>query len=364
MNLKSTAIFAAFSLITTLALPATSTVSGVSSKAVRWHPGHYVLVPTNASTSEIQSQLNACPKFRGIQKEYLWNQLENNGAWHFESISQDLKTLRLMNKHLVIQLQCKSFGVGPNHQPSTACPSNLRGSAKAGGGYYSGVYKTSTGSLDPAIWDGAVTARMKLLYKALATYLNADPNVQALEAVCLSETAVSSTAQLIAASGAKQYLPTDYLTNLTDGFKELSADLPHTVVIQYTNFSVDYGQLVTNEKNNAVGLGGPDLDPTGHPSLQAPRGAYQQYLNMKGDQTHPNAIPMGVAVQSEDYGEGNTPAHTYTFGKDTLHLNYIFWLHSPAYIGQVIQMLNNLPQGDPAGGLDARYPASTTPYLK
>src|SRR5262249_16936996 len=157
-------------------------------------------------------------------------------GFHFEEIGADLQTMRQLNKHLVIQLQYKAFGTSGG-QPNYTCPANLRGSAKPGGGYYSGTYLTKTGSLDPVIWDPAVTARLKILYKALGQYLNTNANAQALEAVCLSETAISADAQSI--PNVVPYTSAGYASNLYQSFGTLNNDLPHTVVIQYTNFGLD-----------------------------------------------------------------------------------------------------------------------------
>jgi hypothetical protein len=341
--------------------------AGAGTKSVRWHPGNYVLVANHATSSDITSALNAGPRFRGIQKQYLWSDLERPDGFHFEEIGADLQTLRQSNKHLILQLQCKAFFVASDGRPNSSCPANLRGSAKPGGnGYYSGTYITKTGSLDPVIWDPAVTARMRYLYKALSQYLNANANVQALEAVCLSETAVSQDPNSKAMSNVMPYSSDAYATYLSYGFRELNDDLPHTVVIQYTNFGVGMdivAPIVQLEKASGVGLGGPDLNP-GNPGIQAPRGVYQQYINLAGDQSRPNAIPMGTAVQPPDTGP--PPEQTYLFGKNTLHLNYIFWLNKSGYIDQVTRMLSDpsiVPQSDAAGGLDSRYPSSTSQYL-
>ncbi len=336
--------------------------AGAVTKSVRWHPGNYVLFVDNATANEINSALQAGPKFRGIQKMYLWSDLERPDGYHFEEIGNDLQTLRQANKHLIIQLQYKAFGT-TSGKPRTSCPANLRGSARPGG-HYAGTYLTKTGSLDPAIWDPAVTARLRILYKALAAYLNSNSDVRALEAVCLSETAVSQDAD--AMPDVMPYSTDAYATNLSYGFRELSYDLPHTVVIQYTNFGTGFdvvAPVVQLEKAAGVGLGGPDLNPD-NPGIQAPRGVYQQYIDLAGDQSRPNAIPMGTAVQPLD--TFNPPAKTYLFGKNTLHLNYIFWLNKPGYIDQVTQMLSDptiVSQSDAAGGLDSRYPSSASPYL-
>lgn len=342
--------------------PAISSAGAVT-KSVRWHPGNYLLMLGRPTTGEINSALSANPKFRGLQKEYFWNDLERPDGYHFEEIGADLQNLRKSSKHLIIQLQYRAFGTSGG-RPRSYCPANLRGSAKPGGGYYGGTYLTKTGSIDPVIWDPAVTTRLRYLYKALGQFVNSNANAQALEAVCLSETSVSQDPQHM--PDVMPYNSDAYATNLSDGFRELSYDLPHTVVIQYTNFGEGFdivAPLVQLEKASGVGLGGPDLDPNNQ-GLQAPHGVYKQYIALAGDRYRPNAIPMGTAVQPQD--TVLAPEQTYKFGKDTLHLNYIFWLNKPGFIDQVTRMLSDpriVPQSDAAGGLDSRYPSSTSPYL-
>jgi hypothetical protein len=106
--------------------PALSSAGAVT-KNVRWHPGNYVLLLGHATAAEINSTLLAGPKFRGIQKQYLWSDLDRPDGYHFDEIGADLQTLRNCNKHLIIQLQYRSFGTSGG-RPASCCPANLRGS--------------------------------------------------------------------------------------------------------------------------------------------------------------------------------------------------------------------------------------------
>ena len=333
-------------------------------KAAEWHPGHYLYIGTAGIDG---SKFSLSSKFRGVEKLYTWEQLEpSEGNYQFGAIHSDLQTLKRLNKHLIVQFQAKAFGHSGS-RPNNCTPSDLKGSQKAGGGQFRGTYVNGTGALDPVFWDPAVRARLHRLYVHLGQYLSADANASALESVCLSESAVSQSPQNLSTQNIFTYSEAAYIAALTDGFTALNAALQHATVIQYTNFissgageSAALRSLVSNERAAGVGLGGPDLCPPqyGHPSMQAPNGVYGLFPGQS------NAIPLGIAVQSSDaVGE---PQVTFRFGRDQLKLNYIYWLDRSGYIEQVAAMLNNsnvVPTGDPAGGLNSRYPASITPLL-
>jgi len=77
-------------------------------------------------------------------------------------------------------------------------------------------------------------------------------------------------------------------------------------------------------------------------------------------------VPLGAAVQQNDYtqktafrgGGGETPVkEIHEFGRDRLHLNYIFWGTRPGYFAKVRAMLADPSfPNDPAGGLGTLRP--------
>lgn len=77
-------------------------------------------------------------------------------------------------------------------------------------------------------------------------------------------------------------------------------------------------------------------------------------------------MPLGAAVQQNDYtqktafrgGGGETPVkEIHEFGRDRLHLNYIFWGTRPGYFAKVRAMLADPSfPNDPAGGLGTLRP--------
>ena len=79
-------------------------------------------------------------------------------------------------------------------------------------------------------------------------------------------------------------------------------------------------------------------------------------------------MPLGAAVQQNDYTQKvafrGSPGETtikeiYEFGRNKLHLNYIFWGVRRGYFEKVQALLADptFPQ-DPAGGLASEFPQS------
>lgn len=313
------------------------------SGAVKWHPGHYLMVRSpKPSPDWIRKE------FRGVQKLYYWKAIEpKKDQYDFSQIEADLAFLRQRDKRLVIQVQSKAFGQGADYTPLY-----LRDPEYGGG-----IYKTSTGSFNPVIWNGAVNERLMALFRALGKELDANPF---LEAVVLPETAPSSNIGKVPQAGVDAYSHQKLIAASKAQMKALKEAFPHTVVIQYTNFPREALQDLTDyQKEIGVGLGGPDVRPY-DPGLGNPtNGIYRFYPKLSG------IVPLGTAVQSPDYTMKRhngpfdpTPVNEiYEFGRDKLHLNYMFWYPHPKYFDQVLKMMNepSFPK-DVAGGLDARRP--------
>jgi hypothetical protein len=166
-----------------------------------------------------------------------------------------------------------------------------------------------------------------------------------------------------ATANAMAYTADKYTRSVEAGMQALKDAFPHTVVMQYVNMPPESIQPLSEyAKAHRIGFGGPDIYPF-DPVLNDPqRGVYRLYAALAG------AVPLGAAVQQNDYTQrgafrgppGETPVkEIYEFGRDKLHLNYIFWGTRRGYFEKVQALLDDpsFPK-DPAGGLDARYPAS------
>jgi hypothetical protein len=320
-----------------------STTTGAAAKDVKWHPGHYAFVQSAPLGEE-----HIYKNFRGIQKMYTWRSLEpEKGRYDFTAIRADLAFLAKHDRRLIIQIQTKTFGAGQNY-----CPAYVTGSDYGGG-----VYQTRWGSFNPIIWNDQVNARLNALYQQLGKEFDREPF---LEAVVIPESATTFDP---ATQSAIAYTPDKYTRSVEAGMQALKEAFPRTVVMQYVNMPPESIQpLAEYAKTQRIGFGGPDIYPSDPQLNDSQRGVYRLYAPLSG------VVPLGAAVQQNDYTQraafrgppGETPVkEIYEFGRDKLHLNYIFWGTRRGYFEKVQALLDDpaFPK-DPAGGLDARYPQS------
>ncbi|MEO7522723.1 MAG: hypothetical protein ABIT58_01440, partial [Ferruginibacter sp.] len=142
--------------------------------AIKWHPGHYILIKGEKSKQEYLQG-----NFLGIQKKYAWNKMEpQKGKYDFTEIKEDLKFLEANRKRLVVQIQTKDFGEG-----KTSMPDYLKGSE-----FGLSTYITATGSINPVYWNTKVSERIEALYTALGKAFDKEPY---MEAMVIPETAIS-----------------------------------------------------------------------------------------------------------------------------------------------------------------------------
>ena len=309
----------------------------------KWHPGHYAFVQSSPLGEE-----HIYKHFRGIQKMYSWRTLEpEKGHYDFSAIRGDLAFIGKHDRRLVIQIQTKTFGRGQNDTPSYI----------SGPEYGGGVYQTRWGSFNPVIWNDAVNARLNALYTELGRQFDHEPF---LEAVVISESATTFDTATQSAIG---YTAEKNTRSVEAGMRALKDAFPGTVVMQYVNMPPESIQpLAEYSRVQGVGFGGPDIYPH-DPMLNSPeRGVYRLYAPLSG------IVPLGAAVQQNDYTQqaafrgppGEVPVkEIYEFGRDQLHLNYIFWGTRRGYFEKVQAMMDepSFPS-DPAGGLDSRIPQS------
>jgi hypothetical protein len=329
----------------------------------KWHPGHYIFV----GAGEIRDNLIALPHFRGFQRLYSWKQLEPElGRYDFSAIERDLERLQPHGKQLVAQIQYKAFG-----QDQRLVPTYLTGPEFGGG-----VYRASSGSWNPVIWNERVGQRMLALFQALGAKFDRHPG---LEAVVLPETAPSASLETSPQPGVDAYTLPRYVAALKEHMQALRGAFPQTAVIQYTNFPPGaLPELTSYMKEIGVGMGGPDVYPRTSALLDPVKGVYRLYAGLAG------TVPLGAAVQSPDYSVASwnrtmafnrgadrasvkvSPADEQPIpvrehlklARETLKLNYLFWSANPKeHFANAAAMLAEPDlAGDPAGGLVSQRP--------
>lgn len=89
LALPSLASSTSSSTVTVFSTTSTST-KATTLTGVKWHPGHYVLVYDTTSDSSIPSIVSALGvSFRGIQRNYHWNDIEPS----YGKVAPSVKTI-------------------------------------------------------------------------------------------------------------------------------------------------------------------------------------------------------------------------------------------------------------------------------
>lgn len=332
--------------------------------AVKWHPGHYYTLMGKSKDNpkhmtQIYQELRKTPLLRGIQIRYDWAELEpEENVYNFSSIENHLIQLAAQKKRLIILLQLKSF------DPSTPnVPEYLKEEKYEGGVFPFSLFgKKTIGGYNLKLWNPLVHDRLVALISALGKRFNTHPY---FEGIGLTETAFGQPLVEITNNQLD-----NYFTSLLSVNKQLRKYFPNTMTYQFTNFPRQkLNTFIGKLKEMGTGLGGPDIfmeDPgLTFKQANSAKGVYHYYPELSG------IVPLTPAVMQTNYvntrqdKKGKTPSVTelFTFARDNLKANYIFWTRAPNYFPQVLQMLNELgPVGD-AGGLDSTcpkaYPACT-----
>lgn len=291
--------------------------------AVKWHPGHYVTLVGKAGDdsrymSEVLEELARYPVLRGVQIRYTWAQLEPEpGVYRFEAIERDLAALAARDKRLFILLQTKAFDAR-----TPTVPAWLRGAEFEGGAFKTGGGQAAAGreraSENIRLWNAGVRDRLSALVKALGAKFDAHPH---LEGISMTETAMGQAADgPIDAAREEQYF-----RNLLAVVKEMRTAFPRTVTFQFVNYPRRIlPWFVDGLRGMGAGLGGPDVLPE-DPGLV--KGIYPYYARLAGQ------VPLAPSIQHENYvarrarGPVDPPTidELYTFSRDQLKANYLFW---------------------------------------
>ncbi|MES9876152.1 MAG: hypothetical protein ABW162_02540 [Candidatus Sedimenticola sp. PURPLELP] len=333
---------------------ATSKEVGSVKGVTKWHPGHYYLVPkkiTKKPLLKIIKMVGRSNHWRGIQRRYSWAELEpEKGIYDFSLIEEDLSALKVYDKHLVIQIQFKSFKKGDYFAPAYLDDKK----------YGPGTYEYGKGGTNIALWNNQVSGRLKELYKKLGEQFDADPHVEAL---VIPETAIGKVKV-----GRVRPDKVKFVKNLLSSTKTLKESFPSTNVIQYANWPVFLlDDIEIAARKNRFGLGGPDTFPFWD-ALN--NGLYRHYARLHGD------VPLATAVQWDNYTAKKafgpydpTSIRTiYDFARETLKVNYMFWASRKKpdnYIGHVDRLLRELSiRYGSSGGLDVKCPTMIAPCSK
>lgn len=293
-----------------------------AAEAVKYNPGHYVALEANARLDAFP-YLDE-PAIRGFNIRYTWVTIEpEENRYDFSAIRRDLAIAAKHGKQLVAFLTDKTFFPGsPN-----PLPAYIR--------HYS--MTNANGGITPKKWEKKLIEREIALTQALAKEFDRHPN---FEGIAWQESAPSVPMKELESAGYTPELFRDCMIRLLSGSSQA---LPHSQVFWYQNFlpgKMEYlRDIVQAVLPYRVVLGGPDILPY-RTGLKFSYGLYDEFRGK---------MKLSSSAQADSYchhkddtdnskkrvfHEGKKPIHPdgyvtmqqiFEFGRDRLHLNYIFW---------------------------------------
>lgn len=283
----------------------------------------------------------------GAQLKYTWRELEpKRDQYELGEVLADLNYLEKHGKRLFIQIQDVSFSERAN------VPNYLINDPEFNGGVarqheYKGESEPVFDGLVARRWDPAVIARFEKLLRAIGEKLDGR-----IDGVVFAETAVGFVDHGDLKPVGFSY--DGYAQGVRAIMSAARKALPKSTIIQYANFMPGEG-LPDNDKGYlrsiyehgakiGVGLGGPDL---------LPHRLGQQNHSLKLLAERESDVVAGLAVQYGNLSARNpttgkkvTVAELYSYAKDQLNLDYIFWgIQEPYYTEHVVPFLRHLPSG-------------------
>jgi hypothetical protein len=356
---KTHATLMALSLIVSMILATwgTHAIGAVTQNPVKWHPGHYIMLVNPGKNSSyymdnIYNELETYDAIRGIAIRFNWKELETaKGVYDFSSIDKHLAGVAARNKRLIILLEAKSFS------PITIVPDYLKTATYEGGVFAfakNGVIK----GYNIKLWNTQVRDRLTALVSALGKHLNSHPHFEGLG---LQETTMGQSLKPLTTTQINTYYNNLLIVN-----KRMRNSFPNTMTFQLMNYPRPILEsFIGGLKEMGATLGATDILMQ-EPGLlftgkYSPRGLYTYFPQLA------DSIPQLAQVEDSNYeytktdGTGYKPTITelLNFGRDKLKVNYILWTRTPAYIDDVLLMLNQQAQkSTPSGGLASTCPAS------
>jgi hypothetical protein len=297
-------------------------LSVASGDEVKYNPGHYVALEVDANLAAFP-YLNE-PAIRGFNIRYTWADLEpEENRYEFSALRRDLAIAAKHGKQLVAFLTDKTFSARSPHP----LPSYMRPYAM----------KNSSGGITPKKWDVRVIEREIALAHALAKDFEAQPN---FEGIAWQESAPSIPRAELEPAGYTPELFRDCLIRLLVGSSEA---LPRSRVFWYQNFvpmKMEYLREITVAVlPYRIVLGGPDILPY-RTGLKPSYDLYQEfqgkmklsssaqadsYRHHKDDTDNSKKGPFHQGLRPIHPDGYVTMQQIFEFGRDRLHLNYIFW---------------------------------------
>ncbi len=296
----------------------------------KFNAGHYVAVGADFSLEDIEGLKSDA--IQGVNKRYLWSILEpEKGKYDFSEIRKDLKYLEGINKRLVVFFTDKTF----NPQSTNPVPEYMRHASMVN--HVKGITTLK--------WHPEVIERQVKLCEELAGEFDDNPY---FEGFAYQESAPSIPHEQLDSIGYTPELLRDGLIELLQG----SADaFPKSRIFWYMNFIPKKNEYLYDVAEAVVPygvvMGGPDILPYRN-SLKRLETLHSHFKDR---------MDLFCSAQSDSYRHhklddnnntkrrfhrGEVPIHPdgyvpmeqiFMYGRDKLHLDYIFWSYKTYRIG-------------------------------
>ncbi len=290
--------------------------------AVKYHPGHYIAFSAGEDIKAVDAVKDSA--VTGVNKRYYWAKMEpSKGKYDFSEIEKDLAYLAKHNKQLVVFITDKTFsGKDPDPLPAYVRPHGV---------------VNDKGGVTAKKWDPVIIEREVALCAALSKAFDNHP---CFEGIAYQESAPSVAGNKLHEMGYTPELMRDGLIALLTGS---SKAFPRSQVFWYMNFlpmNNDYLDDVAKAcVPYRVVMGGPDILPyrdaliKHYPIYDRFNGKLKlfcsaqndSYCHHKDDRNN-NTKDVYHSAQKPIHPDGYvTMEEIFRFGRDRLHLNYIFW---------------------------------------
>jgi hypothetical protein len=300
----------ASSIFTLLALVS----AAAASAAVKWHPGHYLMLDAYSSQATHFSQINEIANvssIKGVELRVWWYQLETSkGKYNFSKVDTYLKKVKSLPapKRLVVRIMDRKFGVNSR---SGIVPTYLMSER-----IYRGGVTASKNGYVARLWEAPVMDRLIAVYQAMGRRYDNEPY---FEGIRTGETTL----------GFGKSAPAGYShAALENQYERLArsarAAMPRTSLFFSTNYlgnNAVMGELIQSFVGPGVAVGGPNVMP--YNMTQGQRVWTGQFgADFRG------LLPIVNSVEPGELGGnlGNyTPKQISNFAYGTLHVSHLFW---------------------------------------
>jgi hypothetical protein len=293
------------------------TATNADAQGIKWHPGHYVLLPGGATQAVHFLHIDEIarePAIKGVQVRIWWHELERSkGSYDFSKVDAYLKKLKSqpVPKRLVVRIM--------DRENNTTSRNGIVPSYLLSDPVYKGGLVVTKNGFAARLWEQPVMDRLIALYRAMGARYDSD---NYFEGIATVETTL----------GFDRNVPPGYSKEaLANQYKRFVSAvrpaMPRTNLFLYTNWMGSdalMAQLIQALVEPQVAAGGPDTVPG---ALTQGQRVWTGHLG--ADYRGLLAISSTVASAALGGHHGTfTPKQINDFAYNTLHVNYLFWVRN------------------------------------